>query len=280
MKKAATKKASAKPKAPKKSKKASAENPNTPAAPAATPDAKAEKAEKASAKKEPKKVWPVQKERILARHDFTLAELAEKGQSIGRIDNEIAIKQRDMKDVVADFKAQIEVKTTTRTALSQQLVNGYEMRETLSHVLYDTKARLKRYVDPHDSKKVYREEPMSESDWQLPMFRPEEVKSPKPKPGANTLEKPPGEAPKPLDPAIDEAAKAFGKVEINLDGLIGDSVLPLKMIKQFGTAAKKAGWDAKITKALKEHAATRESDGVSAVADVLRPYAVDKAATE
>lgn len=269
----------AKPKAPKKSKKASAENQaQQPAGDAAAP----------KAKKEKKKKWPNPKERILARHDFTMQELAGYGQDVGRIDQDIALLQKDAKDVANDFKAKIEVKTTTRTALSQKLSNGYEMREVTAEIIYDTKTRTKRFVDPHNKKHVFREEPMTENDWQLPMFRPAEVVSKKPTGDASVKAPKPGKGDDAgktnvgavLDDAINEAAKAFGKVEIDLDGAIGEGMLPLKLIKNFGVAAKKAGWDKKIVKAVQQHAQTKDDQGVSAVADVLRPYAVDKNAAE
>lgn len=282
MKTPKAKKASAKPKAKKA--KPGAENQQQPAAAAnATPDLKATKP-----KKEVKKKWPAPRERILARHDFSVQEMAGYGGDIGRIDQDIALLQKDAKDVANDYKAKIEVKTTTRTALSQKLSNGYEMREVTAEIIYDTKARSKKFVDPHNKKHVFREEPMTENDWQLPMFRPAEVVSKKPAPaGANTQEKPPkgDNAGKTnigavLDLAVDEAAKALGKIEVDLDGMIGESILPEKMIKKFGSVAKKAGWEPKITKSIQKYAASKCEDGVSAVADALRPYAVDKNAAE
>lgn len=277
MKTPKAKKASAKPKAKKA--KPSAENQQQPAAAAnATPDPKATKP-----KKEVKKKWPAPRERILARHDFSVQEMAGYGGDIGRIDQDIALLQKDAKDVANDYKAKIEVKTTTRTALSQKLSNGYEMREVTAEIIYDTKARTKRFVDPHNRKHVFREEPMTENDWQLPMFRPAEVVSKKPtekkdKPAGDTAGK--TNVGNVLDNAVDEAAKAFGKVEIDLDGAVGEGMIPAKLIKAFGTAAKKAGWAKKIAKAVQTYAQGKDDQGVSAVADVLRPYCVDKAATE
>lgn len=262
------KKASAKPK-----KKAGAENNATNPTPGATPDPKADKP-----KRPPKKKWPVIRERILARHDFATAELADYGQQIGRIDQDIALLQRDAQDVAKDFKAKIEVKTTTRTALSQKLSNGYEMRERDAIVLFDTKKREKRFVDPHNKTHVFKTEPMTENDWQLEMFRPKATAKP-PKPGAgNVNEKPPADKPT-LAPEILEAATALGKVELDIDALLAEAPAPEVLCRKFGTAAKKVEWPKKITKAVQQHAMKFAENGIGEVADALKPFIVDKNAS-
>lgn len=230
-----------------------------------------------TAAKSPKKKKPIVTERILARFDFTAAEMADLGAQSGRLTNEINTLREDAKGVAADFKGKIDLKEAARNALATKLSNGYEMKETSAVVLFDTKKREKRFVDPKNNAKVYKTEPMTESDWQLPMFRKEEIVGKRPKP--DTQEKPPAgktNVGAVLDDAVQEAAKAAGIVDVDLDSAISDGLLPKGLLKRFKLAAKEHGWKDAVIKPVIAHAESFNDEGTGAVADALRPFCIKK----
>lgn len=227
--------------------------------------------------KAPKKKKPIVTERILARFDFTPAEMADLGGQSGRLTNEINTLREDAKGVAADFKGKIELKESARNSLATKLSNGYEMREATALVLFDTKKREKRFVDPKNQGKIFKTETMTENDWQLPMFRKEEVVSKRPKP--DTAEKAPAgktNVGDKISEAVDEAAKASGLVDIDLDGAISGGVIPKALIKRFKLAAKEAGWKENVIKSAIAHAETFTDAGIGEMAEALRPYCIKK----
>lgn len=237
------------------------------------PAADAPKAEKPKRAKKPK-IRPLQ-ETILAKHPFTEGELAEFGRQVGRLRGDVDNLQSDMAAVVKDYKSRIELKETAIKALTTKLQNEYEMRETLSLVVFNTKERTKKFVNPKNKREIYKEEAMTDSDWQLPMFKPEEIAAKAPKKGAPAADgaKPPLP---PLAPELHEAAVAHEKVDLDLDVAISDGLMPPKLVTTFKKLAKKAGWAQKIINGVAVHALTRAEAGISAVADELRPFCIKK----
>lgn len=226
-----------------------------------------------------KKVTPLS-EVILAKHSFTDSELADFGKQTGRLQAEVANLQADMAAVVKDFKSRIEMKETTIQSLGVKLANEYEMRETPVFVVFDTKARTKKYIDRRNKKLIYKEEPMTEADWQLPMFRPDELAKTKKPAEVKAAEKKAKGGDRKAAPVLAEetreAALAAGKVDLDLDAAITEGLAPDKLILNFTRLAKAAGWAKPVIGKVKEFAKAHEEEGISEIADALRPFCIEK----
>lgn len=215
---------------------------------------------------------------ILIRHALTDKELADLGTQSGRLQGEVTNLEATLGAIKKDYTSQIEMKNTTISSLGVKLANGYEMRETKALVIYDAKAGTKKFVNPKNKREVYREADMTEADRQLPMFQPEVLAATKKKPEAKAAEKKAKGAKEipPLDDLSKEAALASEKVDLHLDMAIQEGMMPDKLILNFGRQAKKSGWANPVIKAVKAHAEAHAEEGISEVADALRPFCIEK----
>lgn len=128
--------------------------------------AKADKEAKSKKPKVPPKPKPLVL-KAMVKHEFTQAEIAELGRSLGRETQAVSELEGQKQMVVSDYKAKIEMSTTKIESLSNKLGAGCEMREQEVLVLFKPAVRTKFLYSREGV--FIRQEEMDQSDFQMPM---------------------------------------------------------------------------------------------------------------
>lgn len=111
------------------------------------------------------------KETILAPHVFTPSETEQLGKQLGREYSKRAEILKQKKSFASQYKAKEDECDALIAGLADKLNSGEEMRPVLALVTFDTARKMKLFSD--DAGALIREEPMVQSDWELPLFKEE-----------------------------------------------------------------------------------------------------------
>jgi hypothetical protein len=270
------------PAAPKK--KAPAKKPaaKKPAAP------KAEKPKPEAAPADPAKpVIPDHREDIQAPYHFTPEEIAAMNVGLRTALDDIETLESQAKAAAQDFKLRITNKRNEVKQYRNKLTAGEETRPMKAAVEFLPKKSVKRFLDPETGVFI-REEQMQPADWQLPMFKPEEIQSPKPPatpPPAGAPSGPagtpkPAKAPKSspagetsVGDAMDKAAAKEKAPQFWIDLGAGDWT-DKGLTAAYKKAAKGAGWSNAQISALADR--LKEASTVEAMIDTLRPFVISE----
>lgn len=252
-------------------------------APKKKPAAKKPAAPKTKTKEESEAVAgtpkiPDHREDIQAPYHFTPAEIETMNHGLRTSLDDIETLQSQAKAAAQDFKLRITNKQNEAKQLRNKLGAGEETRPMKAAVEFIPKKSVKRYLHP-ETGELIREEPMQPADWQLPMFKPEEIQSPKP-PAPSPEPPKSGKAPKTspvgetsVGDALDAAA---AKTKAPLFWLDLDATYPApnNLTGEFKKTAKKAGWTLPQISALMD--ILKSADGIPAMIETLRPYVIAK----
>lgn len=222
---------------------------------------------------------PDHREDIQAPYHFTPAEIETMNHGLRTALDDIETLQSQAKAAAQDFKLRITNKANDAKQLRNKLGAGEETRPMKAAVEFLPKKSVKRYLDPETGEFI-REEPMQPADWQLPMFKPEEIQSPKPAPtpvpeppksGKPPRTSPAGETS--VGDALDNAA-AKTKAPLFWLDLEATYPAPSNLTGEFKKAAKKAGWTLPQISALMD--ILKSADGIPAMIETLRPYVIPR----
>lgn len=181
------------------------------------------------------------------------------------------------KAAAQDYKLRIQNEQNDAKRLRTQLNTGEESRSIRAAVEFDAKKGRKRFLHPETGEFI-REDVMSDADWQLPMFKPDEVENkatgavpaaPKGKKSKAPATSEPGETS--LGAALDAAAAKKEMPQIVLDLDKGDWS-DIGLTKAFRAAAKKAKWTPQAISLIIDR--MKETDTVENAIAVLRPHVV------
>jgi hypothetical protein len=234
------------------------------------------------------------KETIQAPHKFSTDEkltLSERLVQSMQTQEQI---QAEFDSCKAEFKGRIEKQQLETDSIAQKLRDGFEMRPTLSRVLFNTPhIGRKTFVrEPENGELpdditplIVREEAMTFADQERPLFRD--------KNGKDATATGPGEEPMseaevaevfgmteggenagetPLGDAIDKAAAESDQPKIVLPTLMLPDWEPNALVKAAQKACKEAGWPVAAIQLLKE--TLKKCDVVTAMQATLRPHVI------
>lgn len=233
--------------------------------------------------KTPKK--PAEKpitQQILAPYSFTPDEISKMDRDLRGHLTAIDELKNQAKQSAADFKLRITGHDNHVKQLRNKLDSGSETRPTEAIATFDAKRGKKSFTHPTTGEFI-REEGMSPADYQLPMFKTEEVQSVKPLTPPNGEREPPAKpttkkaaAPKSspagatnLGDKLDRAAAATNAPPIVLDCEKKDWQHDA-LTREFKKAAKAAGWSKPQESVVLDR--LRECASEDAMIDVLRPF--------
>lgn len=146
-------------------------------------------------KHEAPKKQPETRETIQAPYVFTDEEVSGMERELrGHLDDIDTLKDQ-AKQSAQDFKLRITGHDNNVKQLRNKLGTGTETRPLEAIVSFDPKRGKKSFTHPVNGEFI-REEDMSPADWQLPLFKKQEVESKKPEP-----QLPLSDAEKPEEPA-------------------------------------------------------------------------------
>lgn len=236
---------------------------------------------------------PEVRETIQAPYAFTDEELSLMGFDLRTYLDQVDALRDQQKASNSDFKLRIENALNHSKQLRLKLNSGHETRPLEAIVEFDTPRSKKRYLRP-DSRDFIREEDMQPADWQLPMFRKEEVELIKPSKEVAASVKPTI----PTGPALvsDEEGRAVdvsaigngkaGKTSLGdtLDAAVAKGTVPnivmdltcedwgqLQLTNAFKKAAKLAVWDKTQISLVID--LLKKCTTVEAMLETLRPFA-------
>lgn len=264
------------PKKPAPAKKPAAKKPAAP---------KAAKPQPEAAPADPTKpVIPEHREDIQAPYHFTAEEIATMNVGLRNALDDIETLESQAKAAAQDFKLRITNKRNEVKQYRNKLTAGEETRPMKAAVEFLPKKSVKRFLNPETGVFI-REEQMQPADWQLPMFKPEEIQSPKPpatpppagaapqapaaKPAKSAKPSPAGETS--MSDALNKAAGETKAPQFWIDLSAGDWS-EKGLIDATKKAAKKAGWSNPQISALAD--ILKGADGVPAMIATLRPYVI------
>lgn len=130
-------------------------------------------------KTKPKKP-EILRETIAADYHFTDAEKQDLGHQLASLITRRGEIEQEKSQVMSQYGSRLKEVGAQVSGLSNKITAGVEIRPTQAIVEYDVKRGMKLFFHENKAKSLIREEPMTPSDFQLPMFRKEEIESPKP----------------------------------------------------------------------------------------------------
>lgn len=246
------------------------------------------KPKKAAAKKTPKPAEPPvddgkpkipeTREDIQAPYKFSEEEIAIMNHGLRNALDDMDTLRAQAKAAAQDFKLRITNRENEAKQFRNKLAAGEETRPMKAAVDFNSQKGIKRYLHPETGEFI-REEPMTPADWQLPMFKPEEVQSTKPAEKPAPAAKGAGKAPKTspagetnVGDAMDKAAAGTKAPQVHIDKFESDEWSQKALTDAFKKAAKKAKWTAPQISVIADRLA--ECADVSAMRDTLRPFVI------
>ena len=226
-------------------------------------------------------------EMIQAPYKFTIEETVGMDRDL-RGELQIIDTLTDQKKQSAqDFKLRIDAAHNRVKQLRNKLDTGTETRPLEAIVKFDTKRSKKLFSNPETGEFV-REDDMTPADWQLPMFRKEEIDTTATREPLAQLPEP-AEKPKKSGKAPAQSPSGATNLGDVLTREVAGSDAPLidfslsdegewtqsTVLRAFKKAAMKAGWtDVQISVF---HDRLREAGTVEKMLDTIRPHVAVKA---
>jgi hypothetical protein len=106
------------------------------------------------------------KETIPVKHVFTQDEMAQLAREQGLLYQQRDAMETQRKHIANDFKARMEGIDSEMRIISNKTASGFEMRQKVCGVVFNTKAKEKDYYDLEDGSHVERRS-MQPTDYQL-----------------------------------------------------------------------------------------------------------------
>lgn len=251
-----------------------------------TPKA-AKSAKKPAVKKPAKKKPEIIRDTITAPYHFTDREKQELGSQLAALITKRGEIEQEKAQVMSQYGSRLKEVAAQIGHASNKITSGVEPREMRVIVEFDTKRGMKKFLTDDKKKTLVRDEPMTPGDWQLPMFKPEEIAQPKPPapapqspapaPAAAPTKnaRPPKSSPAgetSVGDAMDSAAAKSEARKFLLD-LDKEDWSPEGLTQAFKKAAKKAGWTPIQISALADRLS--EAPAVESMIATLRPHVVE-----
>lgn len=104
------------------------------------------------------------------RYEFTQDELRERAKSLAMNVQRQTQSQEEQKAAQAQFKERLERFSSEIGKLSRDINNGWEMRNILCAVQYNSPAQGTKSIIRHDTGELVREMPMSKHEMQENLF--------------------------------------------------------------------------------------------------------------
>lgn len=259
----------------------------------------------------------IHKEIIQAPHKFSSEETEELNVELRRQLSNIGQLEGQKKAAMQDFKLRIQNAENTVELLLVKLESGEEMRRVEAEVIFDPARGMKKFFRPSLSGEsvtelgfpmdhhFIREEPMQPADWELPLFKKEEIENPSEKreekndqvgPDYPTYEDAEGEptdlqgigndaaGATPIGDVLDQAAAATEAPKILIEHFRDGQWQPKALHTEFWIAAGKAGWTeaqrSTISSLLWENANGKEKlRSVDEMRKVLAPHVIGEEAS-
>lgn len=115
------------------------------------------------------------KEKTKAKYSFTARELGELGKKLATTRKDIARLEDELDSVKASYKHKINVIELDQDEICRKLDDGYEMIDVQAIVTFNEPVSGRKTYRHEDTGELIREEAMTYSDFQLPMFKKEEI---------------------------------------------------------------------------------------------------------
>lgn len=255
-----------------------------------------------------KKAEPI-REHIQAEYRFTDQEKQELGKHLAQLLNRREEIDAEKKQSASQYSARLQEVSAQISLASNKLCSGFETRAVLAVVEYDTERGVKQFWtdDEPRRRKLVKEDPMTPSDWQLPMFREEEMgtgaapqpEAPAPSPQRaapvdDTSENPSNAndgakhgskagrgkgagSPDPVNPGQnnlgDALVQAFAGADVpKIPFILNDMTRSdsSRFMKEFRRAATKAEWPEAAINLMRD--VLRGCDDIAAMKETLRPH--------
>jgi hypothetical protein len=192
------------------------------------------------------------RETTQAKYTFTTLEIAELGKKLQSARNEQARVQSELESIKSDYKAKLAAVDIEQNRFGRRLDDGYEMREAFAIVTFNDPAKGRKTYRHEEGSELIREEPMSHSDFQLPMFRDANGKDATGPdapfiPGDEKVvvtETDPKHGKTPVGAALNQAASLTDVPKVPFDMIHADSLDCITLSKLFIKEAKRVGWNA------------------------------------